>query len=85
MNKVNKNIINILRRPYLSARKRGTTGVEAIDQNVHVAGNAMLMRGPKPLMYCCKQNGRMGLDQTSLRLRSLQPREACFETSLHSV
>ena len=51
MNKVNKNIINILQRPYLSARKRGTTGggVEAIDQNVHVAGNAMLMRGPKTL------------------------------------
>ena len=50
MNKVNKNIIIILQWPYLSSRKRGgTAGVEAIDQDVHVAGNAMLMRGSKTL------------------------------------
>ena len=50
MHKVNKNIIIILQRPYLSARKRGgVAGVEAIDQDVRVAGNAMLMRCRKPL------------------------------------
>ena len=50
MNKVNKNIINILQRLYLSARKRGgVAGVEAIDQDVRVAGNAMIMRGPETL------------------------------------
>ena len=50
MNKVNKNIIIILQRPYLSARKRGgVASVEAIDQDVRVAGNAMLMRGLETL------------------------------------
>ena len=84
MNKVNKNIIIILQQTYLSARKRGgVAGVEAIDQDVRVAGNAMLMRGPETLnLMCCGKNGPMVLDPTSQLVGPQQLRETGFETNL---